>query len=232
MVRAHGLARSPRAVPAQWRPVPVDHLEQEQLGALLLTTTGRRWGQERSVIVGYIEDGPDLVAARDERLGRGPSRLVAQPRGAPRGRRSIGAPATAPGRQSRARPARSVTGCGNAGRRWKLEAGRVCGSAVDRNARGRLRARHRDGLTPGAGVSRTRWRLRLRGAEPGSAMTRRPKEHQPCHSSASNRSPSRSTALPPAKVRARHTVRACRRKAARVDVRHPLVARADRPARR
>jgi len=31
-------------------------------GALLLTTTGRRSGQERSVIVGYIEDGPDLVA--------------------------------------------------------------------------------------------------------------------------------------------------------------------------
>jgi deazaflavin-dependent oxidoreductase (nitroreductase family) len=30
-------------------------------GALRLTTTGRRSGQERSVIVGYIEDGPDLV---------------------------------------------------------------------------------------------------------------------------------------------------------------------------
>lgn len=30
-------------------------------GALRLTTTGRRSGQERSVIVGYIEDGPNLV---------------------------------------------------------------------------------------------------------------------------------------------------------------------------
>jgi F420H(2)-dependent quinone reductase len=30
-------------------------------GALRLTTVGRRTGQERSVIVGYLEDGPDLV---------------------------------------------------------------------------------------------------------------------------------------------------------------------------
>ncbi|MCY7365083.1 MAG: nitroreductase family deazaflavin-dependent oxidoreductase [Frankiaceae bacterium] len=31
-------------------------------GALRLTTTGRRTGQPRSVILGYIEDGHDLVA--------------------------------------------------------------------------------------------------------------------------------------------------------------------------
>lgn len=30
-------------------------------GALRLTTTGRRSGAERSVILGYLEDGPDLV---------------------------------------------------------------------------------------------------------------------------------------------------------------------------
>ena len=30
-------------------------------GALRLTTTGRKSGQDRSVIVGYIEDGPNLV---------------------------------------------------------------------------------------------------------------------------------------------------------------------------
>lgn len=30
-------------------------------GALRLTTTGRTTGRERSVIVGYIEDGPNLV---------------------------------------------------------------------------------------------------------------------------------------------------------------------------
>ena len=31
-------------------------------GALRLTTTGRTSGQERSVIIGYLEDGADLVA--------------------------------------------------------------------------------------------------------------------------------------------------------------------------
>lgn len=31
-------------------------------GTLLLTTTGRTSGRERSVIVGYLEDGPNLVA--------------------------------------------------------------------------------------------------------------------------------------------------------------------------
>lgn len=31
-------------------------------GALRLTTTGRKSGQERSVIIGYLEDGHDLVA--------------------------------------------------------------------------------------------------------------------------------------------------------------------------
>jgi deazaflavin-dependent oxidoreductase (nitroreductase family) len=30
-------------------------------GALRLTTTGRRSGKERNVIVGYLEDGPNLV---------------------------------------------------------------------------------------------------------------------------------------------------------------------------
>jgi F420H(2)-dependent quinone reductase len=30
-------------------------------GTLRLTTTGRRTGQERSVILGYLEDGPNLV---------------------------------------------------------------------------------------------------------------------------------------------------------------------------
>ncbi|MFI1991543.1 nitroreductase/quinone reductase family protein [Actinoplanes sp. NPDC020271] len=30
-------------------------------GALRLTTTGRRTGRERSVVLGYLEDGPNLV---------------------------------------------------------------------------------------------------------------------------------------------------------------------------
>ncbi|MGH3878898.1 MAG: nitroreductase/quinone reductase family protein [Actinophytocola sp.] len=38
-----------------WRP------KGTKWGAMRLTTTGRRTGQERSVIVGYFEDGSDLV---------------------------------------------------------------------------------------------------------------------------------------------------------------------------
>jgi deazaflavin-dependent oxidoreductase (nitroreductase family) len=38
-----------------WRPKP------NGWGALWLTTTGRRTGQARQVLVGYVEDGDDLV---------------------------------------------------------------------------------------------------------------------------------------------------------------------------
>ena len=38
-----------------WRP------KRGRWGAARLTTTGRRTGQQRSVIVGYFEDGPNLV---------------------------------------------------------------------------------------------------------------------------------------------------------------------------
>ena len=37
-----------------WRP-------RRRWGALRLTATGRRTGEERSVILGYIEDGPNFV---------------------------------------------------------------------------------------------------------------------------------------------------------------------------
>ncbi len=33
-------------------------------GALRLTTIGRKSGQERSVIIGYLEDGPNLSRSR------------------------------------------------------------------------------------------------------------------------------------------------------------------------
>ncbi len=39
-----------------WQPRP------GKWGALQLTTTGRRSGHPRSVIIGYFEDGPDLVS--------------------------------------------------------------------------------------------------------------------------------------------------------------------------
>ena len=38
-----------------WRP------KGDKWGAMHLITTGRRTGQERSVILGYFEDGPNLV---------------------------------------------------------------------------------------------------------------------------------------------------------------------------
>src|SRR4029453_15602006 len=38
-----------------WRPRP------GKWGALRLTTTGRRSGEPRMVIVGYFEDGPNLI---------------------------------------------------------------------------------------------------------------------------------------------------------------------------
>jgi F420H(2)-dependent quinone reductase len=38
-----------------WRPRP------GRWGTLRLTTTGRRSGRPRAVILGYVEDGPDLV---------------------------------------------------------------------------------------------------------------------------------------------------------------------------
>jgi F420H(2)-dependent quinone reductase len=38
-----------------WRP------KRGRWGTVRLTTTGRRTGQQRSVIVGYFEDGPNLV---------------------------------------------------------------------------------------------------------------------------------------------------------------------------
>lgn len=40
-------------------------------GALHLTTTGRKTGQERGVIVGYLEDGPNLVLIAMNGWGEG-----------------------------------------------------------------------------------------------------------------------------------------------------------------
>jgi deazaflavin-dependent oxidoreductase (nitroreductase family) len=50
-----GVVRASRGRRGLWLPRP------GKWGALRLTTTGRRSGEPRSVIVGYFEDGPDLV---------------------------------------------------------------------------------------------------------------------------------------------------------------------------
>jgi F420H(2)-dependent quinone reductase len=61
----------------------VDHVEQARLGSLRLTTVGRKSGQERSVIIGYLEDGPNLVALAMNGWDEGPPawwlNLEAQP---------------------------------------------------------------------------------------------------------------------------------------------------------
>ena len=48
-----------------WRPKP------DGWGAMRLTTIGRRTGKQRSVLVGYFEDGPDLVTMAMNGWGEG-----------------------------------------------------------------------------------------------------------------------------------------------------------------
>lgn len=50
-----GLYRITRGRIGLWRPKP------GRWGAMRLTTMGRRTGKERGVILGYFEDGPNLV---------------------------------------------------------------------------------------------------------------------------------------------------------------------------
>jgi deazaflavin-dependent oxidoreductase (nitroreductase family) len=50
-----GVYRITRGRLGLWRP------KGTRWGTLRLTTTGRRSGQDRSVIIAYLEDGPDLV---------------------------------------------------------------------------------------------------------------------------------------------------------------------------
>lgn len=49
-----------------WRPKAVD-----RWGTLRLTTVGRRTGRERSVILGYVEDGANLVTMAMNGWGEG-----------------------------------------------------------------------------------------------------------------------------------------------------------------
>jgi len=50
-----GIYRTFRGRVGLWRPRP------NGWGTLRLTTTGRRSGRQRGVILGYVEDGPNLV---------------------------------------------------------------------------------------------------------------------------------------------------------------------------
>jgi F420H(2)-dependent quinone reductase len=62
VVRPQGLARSSSALPTQWRRFLWTTSNKRGWGALRLTTIGRKSGQERSVIVGHLEDGPNLIS--------------------------------------------------------------------------------------------------------------------------------------------------------------------------
>jgi len=56
------MARLSSALPTQRRPLPGTTSSKRGWGALRLTAIGRKSGQECSVIIGYVEDGPNLDA--------------------------------------------------------------------------------------------------------------------------------------------------------------------------
>ena len=62
MVHPDVLARAPTSRASERWPQGVVDSAPGQVGALRLTTTGRRSGEPRSVILGYYEDGPNLVS--------------------------------------------------------------------------------------------------------------------------------------------------------------------------
>ena len=56
------LERAPTGRAKEWRPQGAVASAAGKWGAMRLTTTGRRSGEPRSVIVGYYEHGPNLVS--------------------------------------------------------------------------------------------------------------------------------------------------------------------------
>ena len=157
------MARPSCAVPAQRRPLPVDHSNKRGWGALRLTTIGRKSGKQRNVIIGYIEDGPNLVTLAmngwDEghpawwlNLEAHPDAIVRLARQRPR----AGARAAPP-------PATSATGCGSVGPRSTPGTRRLRQPAVDRDAGGRPRTPRRNRLiVRGGSEPRDRRRARAR----------------------------------------------------------------------
>ena len=59
-----GLIRATGGRVGLWRP-------SKRWGTLRLTTTGRRTGQPRHVVLGYVEDGPNLVTLAMNGWGEG-----------------------------------------------------------------------------------------------------------------------------------------------------------------
>jgi deazaflavin-dependent oxidoreductase (nitroreductase family) len=122
------VVRTSRGRRGLWAPRP------GKWGALRLTTTGRRSGEPRSVILGYYEDGPNLVSMAMNGWGapepawwlnlQADPQAVVQLAGGVR-REVLGSPQSA----------RSVTGCGSAGVSWTRSS-----TATRHGARARLRS--------------------------------------------------------------------------------------------
>ena len=62
VVRAPRLARSSSALSTQWRSRVMDHVEQAWLGFATSHDHRTEVRGERSVIIGYLEDGPNLIS--------------------------------------------------------------------------------------------------------------------------------------------------------------------------
>jgi hypothetical protein len=105
-------------------------------GTLRLTTTGRRTGRKHSVIIAYLEDGPNLIAMAMNGWADGEPAWVAQPPGTSRRERRSRRRAT-PGEGSRGEGGRTVAPVGQLARD-RREAGRLCGPQVVRDRGGDL----------------------------------------------------------------------------------------------
>ena len=137
VVQARFWRVSSSALQAQRRPLPVDPGEQARLGRAAPHDPRAEVRQQRSVIVGYIEDGPNLVVLAMNGWDEGhPAwwlNLEAHPDASVRLRAGIQRPVTCSRPRGRARSTVAALGRGRRGAR------RVCRYAVDRDPGRRAR---------------------------------------------------------------------------------------------
>ena len=105
------IVRTSRSRIGLWFPRP------DKWGALRLTTTGRRSGEPRSVILGYYEDGPNLVSMAMNGWGAAEPAWWLNLQADPDAVVEL-AGGTRIDVRGGPRSARSVNGCGGAGVNW------------------------------------------------------------------------------------------------------------------
>ena len=88
LVRPDQLDRAPGDVPGDRRPARPVAAETRQWGTHASPHVGRKTGKERVAILGYFEDGPNVVTLAMNGWGEAGAGLVAQPPGAAGRRRS------------------------------------------------------------------------------------------------------------------------------------------------